>query len=115
MSVGRCGRLTSLSDSKSSPRVSRGNTTEPISVANTGKVSDTLRGSGTVISHSLFAAFRANSGRASFSHLSDGAQSAAAMLIPVGAAEEIAEAVTRLMSPASAFATGTMLTVSGGR
>jgi NAD(P)-dependent dehydrogenase (short-subunit alcohol dehydrogenase family) len=33
----------------------------------------------------------------------------------LGAVDEIAEAVNWLMSPASAFATGTVLTVSGGR
>ena len=33
----------------------------------------------------------------------------------VGEAEEIAEAVVWLMSPAASYATGTVLTVSGGR
>jgi glucose 1-dehydrogenase len=33
----------------------------------------------------------------------------------LGAAEEIAEAVAWLMSPSSSYATGTILTISGGR
>jgi NAD(P)-dependent dehydrogenase (short-subunit alcohol dehydrogenase family) len=33
----------------------------------------------------------------------------------VGAAEEIAEGIIWLMSPAAAYATGTVLTISGGR